>query len=219
MKITLQARENEETGEMGWLPQGMYPGIYQPSADPATLAHDLLEHTAYETVADEMQAIGAAYRIRYEGGWGGYGPWGRHLRTDDFGADWISLYYALNNESCIPTPSKTRPLDSYIESDIDSIIEKGKETIVQEVGDEGGYENDLGRIEEVFRAYFRIGYRNVGKRFRGMRNHDIANLFNTVADAFKHNKPQFEYQEITVNISPKTGTVKIREKEVDEYGY
>lgn len=219
MRIDYTAKiDNDVTGELGWQHSAVPGGsdIYQPLTG-AGLAHDTLEHFAFDHVGDEIEAHGAMYRIRYEGGWSSP-KYGHTLSIRSFADEWINLYHGLVTDGAFPNPPKTRALDSYIESDISEIIEQGRSVVTREFHDGNGpqgYENDLDRIAEVFRAYFRIGYRKAGKRYKGVAMCEVANLYNILAKRFEQCEPQYEEQAITVHINPKAGTVRIEEKYLD----
>jgi hypothetical protein len=222
MRFKLTAKENQNTGEMGWLDSRIprSSDAFEPLAYPYGLAHDCLEHTAFGSVADEIEAHGAMYWVRYEGGWS-MPRYGQTLNMESFASEWINLYNGLQAESYLPTPRKTRALDSAIEEDISSIIEQGRGTVRAEYGegDNGpdGFENDLDRIADVFRAYFRIGYRNAARRYKGLASCEVANLYNVLADAFERQRIEYEGQEIEVTVNLATGRVRIEELISEEY--
>lgn len=223
MKVTLYAQEDSETGELGWRHEKVsrYSNIYGPLSWMPGLAHDILEHFAFEHVGDEIEAHGAMYRIRYEGGWSSP-KYANTLTPDTFANEWVSLFNGTIREEYIPTPRNTRPLDSYIEQDIDYIISQGRKIVRDEFAegsDDELQQATLNRIEEVFRAYFRIGYRKARKRYKGIAMCYVAGLYNTLAEHFEHEKPEYEGQEILVKIDPKRGLVNISQVELDEYGY
>lgn len=210
MRFTLTCKENPNTGELGWLDSRITCDAYDSSAYGLGLAHDILEHAAFDTVADEIEAHGAMYRIRYEGGW--CNPWNFNvLDMDAFALEWVSLIGGLGNESCLRTPPKTRPLSDEIEEDISTIIEKGKGFVASEFGNDIFSNEEAKRIEEVFRAYFRIGYRKVGKRFKGLMSCEIAALFDSLTKEFEKFKPENEGQEIKVTVNLKAQRVSIEE--------
>ena len=214
MKFKLTARENQNTGEMGWLDSRIRGSdIFEPLSYHLGLAHDCIEHAAFGSVADEIEAHGAMYRIRYEGGWSG--EYGNTLDMESFASEWINLFQGLASEPYLPTPRKTRPLDESVEEDISTIIEKGQNSIRAEFSDANA--NDIRRIAEVFRAYFRIGYRNVSKRFKGLHSYDIACLFSELAQAFKRQRIEYEGQEIEVSVNLKNRSVRIEELISEEY--
>jgi hypothetical protein len=218
MRFTLTATEDPETGEVGWrdsrIPRNS--PSYGPIVYPFGLAHDMLEHFAFEHVGDEIMAHGAMYRIRYEGGW--YRPEsGSSLSLKDFGYEWINLVRALAGDGQLLFPPKTRPLSHEIEEDISSIVEYGQQ-IVREA-----YSNffedvraDLQAVSERFRAYFRMGYRKCGQRYK-IPFYNVAETFNVIAKAFERRAPEYEGQQISVQVWPRECRVKIRDKMVDEY--
>jgi hypothetical protein len=209
MRFKLTAKANQNTGEIGWLDSRIRGSdVFEPLSYPIGLAHDCIEHAAFGSVADEIEAHGAMYRIRYEGGW--CDPFGGNsLNLDLFAAEWVNLFQGLSTEPYLPTPRKTRPLDSAVEEDISEIIELGQQMIRDELSDADA--DDIRRIADVFRAYFRIGYRNVAKRFKGLPAYEIAHLFSELAQAFKRRSIEYEGQEIEVTVDLKARTVRIEE--------
>lgn len=215
MRFKLTAKENRNTGEIGWLDSRIPRGseAFEPLTGGLGLAHDCLEHSAFGSVADEIEAHGAMYRIRYEGGWSS--QYGQTLDMAAFAYEWSNLYLGLQQEPFLPTPPKTQRLDETIEEDISSIIEKGKFAVRNEHPecDDG----DLDRIANVFRAYFRRGYRNVAKRFKGLAGCEIAALFSDLELAFEHHTPEYEGQELAVTVNVQTQRVSIEEIFAEEY--
>lgn len=216
MRFKLRAAENFNTGEMGWQDSRMPRGsdIFEPVSSGLTLAHDIIEHAAFGSVADEIEAHGAMYRIRYEGGW--CGQYGFTLNIEAFAAEWQNLLNGLMMESYLPVPPKTRPLDETIEDDISSIIEQGKayciRNVIAEDPDRDQDSRDcLERLAGVFRAHFRIGYRKAGQRFKGLESCEIAALFSTLESEFEHHEPEYEGQEIAVTVNLRTQNVRIEE--------
>lgn len=209
MLFKLTAKENDNTGEIGWLDSRIPRGssAYEPLGYAYGLAHDCLEHTAFGTVADEIEAHGAMYWTRYEGGWS-HPENGFNLSPKAISEEWLNLYNGLQVESYLPVPPRTRSLDSCIESDIAEIIELGSSMVRNEYPDCG---SDVERIAKVFQAYFRIGYRKAAKRYKGIISCEIANLYNQLAKAFERHKPEHEGQQIAVSINIKTGRVSIEE--------
>jgi hypothetical protein len=221
MKFTLKARQNENTGEMGWLDSRIRGSdVFEPLSGGLGLAHDCLEHAAFDSVADEIEAHGAMYRIRYEGGWSsGYGY---TLSIDSFASEWENLLRGLMAESYLPDPPKTRPLDATIEEDISSIIEQGKAYCMQNFldfePDNSEAIRDLERIASVFRAHFRRGYRKAGQRFKGLASCEVAAMFECLSRAFERHEPTYEEEEIVVTVNLRTQSVRIEAvMELDEY--
>jgi hypothetical protein len=214
MRFNLTAEVNNDTGELGWKDSRLKGECFGPMDYSYGLSHDCLEHFAFDGVADEIEAHGAMYWLRYEGGWS-HPKFGHTLDMEGFANEWISLVRGIYAEPYLPTPRKTRPLDSVIEDDISEIIEKGKKAVRSEFGsDEDSPESDTAGIEQVFRAYFRIGYRKAAKRYKGHAACEIAGLYNTLADAFERNKPECEGQQIVVTVNLKTGRVSVDENDL-----
>ena len=194
------AEIDSESGELGWrdsrIPRNS--NTFGSIAFQQGLAHDCLEHLAFEHVGDEIEAHGAMYRLRYEGGW--QDSYGYSLEIDDFGAEWINLGLALFGDSQLFPPSKTRKLEDAVEEDISQIMESGAKQLRDDIDDCG---LEVFMIEERFRDYFRIGYRKAAKRYKG----NVCFLFQEIADIFKTHKPEYEGQELKLNISLKDLTV------------
>ena len=215
MRFKLTAKENDNTGEVGWLDSRIRgTSAYEPLAYAYGLAHDCLEHTAFGSVADEIEAHGAMYWIRYEGGWS-HPENGFTLDVGAFASEWINLYNGLQQEPYLPNPRNTRSLEETIEDDISSIIEQGRATIRREYEDANA--DDIQRIADVFRAYFRTGYRNAVRRYKGQHACEIAALYNVLAQAFERHRPEYEGQEIAVSVNIKTGRVSIAEVYEEAY--
>jgi len=222
MRFTLQARENQNTGELGWMDSRVpfSSDIFEPLSEGLGIAHDCLEHTAFGSVADEIEAHGAMYWVRYEGGWSANN--GFTLDPSAFASEWQNLLQALMMEGYLPTPPKTRPLDEAVEEDISSIIEQGRAYCIRNViaddpdRDEDS-RKDLERIAEVFRAYFRKGYRNAVRRYKGLASCEVAALFMSIEKAFTLQRIEYEGQEIEVIVDLKTQRVCIEELIPEEY--
>lgn len=214
MRFKLQAKENRNTGEIGWLDSRIRMDLFEPVSSGLTLAHDCLEHTAFEDVSSEIEAHGAMYRIRYEGGW--QGTYGFTLNMDAFAREWGTLLDGLMMEGYLPDPPKTRPLDPAVEEDISSIIEQGQAYCIRNViadnpdRDEDSRQ-DLKRLAAAFRAFFRKGYRKAGQRFKGLASCEIAALFSELEKAFEYHEPEYEGQELAVTVNLQTQSVQIEE--------
>lgn len=221
MRFKLTAKMNDETGELGWKDSRMGSSdAFQPMSSGLTLAHDCLEHAAFDSVADEIEAHGAMYWLRYEGGWSGL--YGFTLSVDAFAQEWGNLLNGLAAEGYLPDPPKTRPLDESVEEDISSIIEQGQRYCVREyLSDDQDIDHDrrrdVERLASMFRAFFRKGYRNAVRRFKGLASCEAAALFSSLEKAFEYHEPEFEYQELTVTVNLKTQRVTIEEVIPAEY--
>ncbi len=221
MKFTLTAAEDHNLGGLGWKDSRIRGSdIFGPLTGGVGLAHDLIEHAAFDSVADEIEAHGAMYRIRYESGWSG-GRFGNNLNLAAFSYEWISLLRGLQEEPYLPIPPKTRRLDTEVEEDISEIIARGRKAIRDEFSYEeengvAGYEADLDRLAEVFRAYFRIGYRKVAKRFKGLNSGQISCLFSEIADIFEKKRISFEGETLEVIVDLKNVRVRVEEKYPEE---
>lgn len=223
MRLKLTAKENHETGEIGWQDSRIRSDAYGSLTYPLGLAHDCLEHAAFDSVADEIEAHGAMYWVRYEGGWYDADN-GRNLDMESFSSEWTNLVQGLAQEPFLPTPPKTRPLEDCIEEDISTIIESGRALCVREfcegeVREEYKAEQraEIEKVASVFRAYFRRGYRKAMRRYKGLAACEVAALFSALTDAFKRQRVEYEGQEITVTVNLKTQRVTIEEMEVAEY--
>jgi hypothetical protein len=218
MRFELTAKENRNIGEIGWtdsrIPRNS--DAFEPLMGGLGLAHDCLEHTAFGSVADEIEAHGAMYRIRYEGGWSS--QYGQTLDTNSFAQEWTNLYQGLQQEPYLPTPPRTLALDEEIEEDISSIIRDGKNFVRGEFMHDGeDLEPALERIANVFRAYFRRGYRKAGQRFKGLASCEVAALFSSLESEFEHYSPEYEGQQLAVTVNLKTQRVSIEEIFSEEY--
>lgn len=212
MKFKLTSKEHYDIGEIGWEDSRVACAAYGPIVGGGVgLAHDLLEHAAFGSVADEIEAHGAMYWIRYEGGYcNAYS--GRSITLEDFSYEWENLAVGLSNEPFLPTPPRTTSLDSVVEEDISTIMEKGLETLREHTY----FQDEIGRLEKVFRAYFRRGYRKAQKRYKGLGSCHVAWLFGCLVEKLKpYAEPQYEGRELTVRIWPKEGRIEIREEYVD----
>ena len=216
MKFTLKAEMDHESGEIGWkdsrIPRDS--GIYGPLFGFG-IAHDLLEHFAFEHIGDEIEAHAAMYRIRYETGY--RNKYGRGIELGDFSSEWIELVRGLERDGRLPTffAKRTRPLSEEIERDIDAIIEEGKRMVMEENSYDGMeestremYASMASEIARVFRNYFRNGYRKTGKRYRGVDMSQVSYTFERLAKAFEKLTPEFEGDAITVDV--RGGEVCIR---------
>lgn len=222
MRFKLTAKENRNTGEMGWcdsrIPRGS--DVFEPVSSGLTLAHDCLEHMAFDSVADEIEAHGAMYWARYEGGWSG--SYGFTLSVQAFAEEWQNLLQGLMMEGYLPSAPKTRPLDENVEEDISSIIEQGRAYCIRnEVSEcqrpDSDGRADLERLADVFRAYFRRGYRKAVRRYKGLAACEVAALFSSLESAFEYHEPEFEGQELAVTVNLKMQRVTIEEIHPEEY--
>jgi len=206
MQFTLTAAENENTGELGWLDSRVgHSSIFEPLEWAYGIAHDCLEHFAFRHVADEIEAHGAMYWVRYEGGWSAP-KYGNTLSLHSFSHEWPNLYNGLvTDNSYMPTPPRTRALDSHIESDISEIIALGQQMICY------ADEDDIRQIAQAFRAFFRIGYRKAARRFKGHAACEVANIYNMLAQAIERQSLEYEGQQIKVRVNLKTGRVSVEE--------
>jgi len=222
MRFTLTARENHNTGEIGWLDSRVpfSSDIFEPLSEGLGLAHDCIEHAAFGSVADEIEAHGAMYWVRYEGGWSANN--GFTLSTEAFANEWENLLRGLMMEGYLPEAPKTRPLDSNVEEDISAIIEQGRAYCIRNViaddptRDEDS-RRDLERLASIFRAYFRRGYRNAVRRYKGLASCEVASLFQSLEKAFTLQRAEYEGQEIEVIVNLKTQRVRIEELIPEEY--
>lgn len=222
MRFKLTAKENQSTGEIGWtdsrIPRNS--DAFEPVLSGLTLAHDCLEHFAFGSVADEIEAHGAMYRIRYEGGWSG--SYGHTLSIPAFAQEWTNLLMGLGQEPYLPTPPRTLALDEAIEEDISNIIAWGTTYVIEnELNQDQDADQDrrhnLQRIADVFRAYFRRGYRKAGQRFKGLASCEIAALFSSLESEFEHYSPEYEGQELAVTVNLRTQRISIEEIMQEEY--
>lgn len=222
MRFKLTAKENHDTGEIGWQDSRIRGSdIFEPITYPIGLAHDCLEHAAFGSVADEIEAHGAMYWVRYEGGWSDP-KFGQTLNMESFTIEWENLLRGLMMEGYLPSVPKTRPLDSAIEEDISTIIEQGRACCIRNViADDPSRDEDsrkeLERLADVFRAFFRRGYRKAVRRYKGLAGCEVANLYNLLAQAFERQSIEYEGQEITVTVNLKTQRVTIEEVYPAEY--
>lgn len=222
MRFKLTAKENRDTGEIGWQDSRIRGELYGSSHYAIGLAHDLLEHESLETIEDEIMAHGAMYFIRYEGGWCNSFS-GETLSMENFAREWITLFESAQREDYFPTIPKTLPLDECIEEDISSIIMQGRVMIREEFshlfepGEDDNEENTLENLSAEFRSHFRQGYRNARRRYKGLRADQVCSMFYTLTDAFKRQRIDVEGQEIAVTVNLKTCRVSIDEIRSEEY--
>jgi len=212
MRFKLTAKKDYETGEIGWQDSRIRSHAYGPLSGSLGLAHDCLEHTAFDSVADEIEAHGAMYWIRYEGG---YTKNGNNIDMEGFSREWISLVQGLVQEPFFPTPPKTRPLEDSIEEDISTIIANGRALCLREFHEDQRAE--IEKIANVFRAYFRRGYRKATRRYKGLAAYNVASLFSALVDAFERQWIEYEGQEIIVTVNLKTQRVMVEENIPAEY--
>lgn len=221
MRFKLTARENKNTGEIGWKDSRIRGSdVFEPVSAALTLAHDCLEHAAFDSVADEIEAHGAMYWLRYEGGWSG--SYGFNLSVDAFANEWGNLLQGLMQESYLPDAPKTRPLDESVEEDISAIIEQGqayciREEIASDLDRDQDSRDSLAKLASVFRAFFRKGYRKAVRRYKGLASCEVAALFSSLESAFEYHEPEFEGQELAVTVNLKTQRVTIEEVIPAEY--
>lgn len=211
MKVKLTAEEHSEYGEIGWLLNKIEcdHSLFGPSSFPPGIAHDILEHNSFESVADEIEAHGAMYWVRFQSG---------YISLDNIANEWISLVYGLSFEAFMPDVPKTRPLDTTIESDIDAIMDLGIRHCKAEFKyeeKEDRYQDELEKIIAAFRSHFRIGYRRATRKYKGFSPLDVALTFDAIKDKFEHFQPEFEGQEILVNINLQDRTCQVTETYVD----
>lgn len=210
MRFKFIAAESEDTGDLGWM-DSRACGPYGPLQYAPGLAHDCLEHFGLSTVCDEIEAHGAMYWIRYEGGYGD--ALGREITLEGFSSEWINLYNALACGESLYPPKNTRSLDSNIESDIEQIILNGKRIIRNEFNDEDDFVDPIiERIEEVFAGHFRIGYRKAQKRYGRIGHCGALDLFEELTNGFERHKPVIEGTKLTVEVSIARKSVKFLER-------
>lgn len=227
MKFKLVAREDQESGVIGWIRKDANRDIYGPlGVDYYGLAHDLLEHVAMENVGDEMVAHGVLYHLRGpETGW--CSKYGNVVNAKNIGeGDWIPLFQAVANEGGYipPIEKQAKIQDSGVEEDIAETIRVGTNAIRKEwkhLDEDGNYtlsdlERDLAKITSVYADFFRKGYRFAKRRYRNCP--DRAHLFNTTFEALARHKPEFEYQELEIKIDIKKCVVRVDIVHDEEYG-
>jgi len=202
MRFKFTAKKDYETGEIGWQDSRIRSHVYGPLSGSIGLAHDCLEHAAFDSVADEIEAHGAMYWIRYEGGY--------NIDMESFSNEWTSLVQGLAEEPFFPTPPKTRPLEDSIEEDISTIIANGRALCLREF-DEDYERADIEKVANVFRAYFRRGYRKATRRYKGLAACKVAGLFSALVRAFEGQRIEYRGQEITVTVNLKTQRVTVEE--------
>lgn len=215
MRFKLTAKENQNTGEIGWQDSRIRGSdVFEPLSEGLGLAHDCMEHTAFGSVADEIEAHGAMYWVRYEGGW--QGKYGSNLNMEGFASEWQNLLNGLMSEPYLPDTPKTLPLDSQVEEDISSIIQKGKVFCIRnEVcecqREDSDSRKDLERLSGVFRAFFRRGYRKAIRRYKGLPAYEVAALFSELEKAFDRQRAEYEGQELAVTVDLRERNVRIEE--------
>lgn len=206
MKFLLTAKvDHEVTGELGWQDSRVaYNSPYTPLVGGIGIAHDCLEHHQLSTVADEIQAHGAMYWGRYQGGW--YCPLnGNNLTLVIFGYEWVNLYLAMMDYN-LDVPSRTKSLDKDVEADLDTIIEEGRQTLFKEYGPDGDnldYRDRANEIANKFRGWFRKGFRAAALKYNrlGWQPHDVAHLFNQLTSSLGKRKPQYEGEQLQIVIN------------------
>jgi hypothetical protein len=214
------AIDHEVSGELGWKDKRIpFNSPYGPLTYEIGLAHDSLEHFALETVSDEIMAHAAMYWGRYQGGY--CSPYGRGLTLEDIGSEWIQLCHAVQSGNYLKTPPRTCKLESDAEEDISTIIAAGRRAIRSE------YEHDerplawlstANEIEKVFRGWFRLGYRKADRVYRkglGWDPSTFSHYFGQLAERFKRTQPQYEGQEICLEIEK--GGFRLQEVEAEVY--
>jgi|SRR6185436_3779797 len=207
--------DSEITGELGWLPVNSDTNLYQPTTDATGLAHDMLEHFATRNVADEIEAAGSIYHIRYETGYSPPVRFARNVTMDDLGSDMLSMFEALAyKDDEIPFIVPQKPLSDEIEEDIRSIIQYGRK-LIQNENPDGMDSVELDMLCERYPDYFRKGYRR--SRMRFLRCPCRATMFQTVRETIERTRPEYEGQRVIVHLNYLRGSVQVEEKYPEEY--
>lgn len=206
MKFTLISKENQETSEIGWLNSRIKNhDIYEPLRYSVGLAHDCLEHFAFDNVEDEIQAHAAMFFIRYEGGY--TNRFGQSIRGIDFTYEWENLARSLEVTGDSIKIPRTKKLDDEMERTITSFIEGGKKILHHYT--ENKY---IDEIANAYRAHFRIGYRKAIKRFKGWASHDIAYLFGRLVEVFEQLNKSLDNEDRKLHINIDMKTLRIQWK-------
>lgn len=206
--------DQEVTGELAWRDRRIAHNSPYGPIGGFGLVHDCFEHFKLETVSDEIMAHGALYWGRYQGAYC-YPGSGRNLSLDDIGSEWIQLFHAIEGGHNLLAPRGTRKLDSEVEEDISTIADAGRRAIRSE-GYEGRY--TVGTIEQHFRGWFRLGYRQAEKRYRKGFGWDSATLayhFEQAIRKYEKVSPEWEGQEMLA-ILDKDG-FRLQEVEAEVY--
>lgn len=208
MKFQFTAQENEDSGEIGWMDnRAEFP--YGPSDSAFQLAHDCMEHFSMKSVMDEIEAIGAAYWLRYETGYFPVrSPYSRSIGMRDLIADFeFTCQESVNRDYALLSCNSQKVLNDYIEKDIETIISKGSGAAKLEL--EGmRQEQQIARFAQIWADWFRFGYRKAQKRYAKLGQSGSTALFDALFCLFGDNMPEFEGQKLTVNMNVHTGQVR-----------
>lgn len=216
MRVILKAEmDSEITGELGWtINKTRNCQLFQPITYAYGLAHDILEHFAFDSLADEIMAHGAMYRIRYETGW--TNKYGQSLSIANLAHAWAGLFQGVFSDG-LEMPSTARKLDDCIEKDIEQIIAQGTVIVLEEnTGEHVG--EDLSMLRERFADWFRIGYRKASKRYRKHDVYQVGYMFTQLANRLEKLTPDFEGQTVSVHVDISGGKIVISEK-ITEHEY
>jgi hypothetical protein len=171
-------KEHPEAGYNGWRPSWM------PHFDPMVglgVAHDTLEHLVSDdgTVEAEFKAFGAIIWLRDGASW-----FGRNGTNSDvayhMSSDFREQAEYLNGEGRrLRTAPRTRRLsDEWAEDAIERCIQKGFKEILNE-----GYPSTARLLNrDDVRSYMRIGYRRTQRRFAAAGPHNMASVFDQIAE-------------------------------------
>ena len=220
-KYTLTAREDRETGDLGYMVDGT-PFINYPmvATEGVLVAHDILEHVngvkSIGSLDDELMALAGVWYIR--GQWGELrkdGVGSRYTPEDNLASDVLNMALIYNNGVDFRTPvpkTKSHSMDETFKA----IICKAKQDVSGELDSE---DRNQGRLNVYFDAclhYMRAGYNKIARKW------DNALWMNTIfwriAEALNPwMSPEYEGQKIELSFSLTTGLVSVDEFYGDEW--
>lgn len=217
--IKLLARHDEETGDIGFVVEGLY-GAGSANRDGVQFAHDILEHQngirAIGSMWDELEAIGAIWHVR--GRWGDmcsdYGS--SENAYHHLGAELSFRFQEWEEDEWIPIKNRvafTRPCDD--EKDIVACLEQGRKMIL---ADKDSYM--LGSNMDTFLAhmdrYMKLAHERmrIGLR-KAIRRHGPGpaayDQFVAIRDAVREAVPSLDYPGQRFTLSYGDGQAYIRE--------
>jgi hypothetical protein len=222
MKYELEIQGHDEFGMPGIVVLNSDRPYFQPATSALQLAHDLIEHTFTPDpngIADELQALGGVYWVRYLTGYRSpFATYSRPIEYRDLESDVLSLIGPLLwGEFDFPRCQPRTSHDSEFLHMVEESINGGVKSCRTEWPDE---RKKLRELEQDIRTHFKrwmcLGYQKVKERFPS--NNQAVDLFQQIE---KQSHQWLENSELgyraKLTIIASKGVVELEEDWGDDY--
>ncbi len=202
---------HEDYGNFGLRPIGM------PNADPLpgmAVAHDVLEHFPKDDggIECEIQALGAAYFVRGEGGYFQQGV-GNPDPLSNIAADFPELHRHFEHEGfTLDSPGRTQSIE-YADDELRAIANKACRDIVENCDTRKPFDLPFYLAKDVIHGWLRKGYRRAVRRYKDTSPCELTHLFIQIEKEVDAKLgTEWEHEGIVINIHVKNGRFFIREE-------